>query len=87
MQERGRGSPARSGSDVLPFLGPVRSGKLGFSREGEPLRILAGGYISKRRVRPEMIVILPPAFDLLARIVQRQKPVRVQALVPEAAVE
>ena len=33
------------------------------------------------------IVVLSPAFDLRRRILQRLKPVRVQALVPEAAIE
>ena len=34
-----------------------------------------------------MIVIDPPVFDLLAGIVERQEPVGIEALVPEAAVE
>lgn len=55
--------------------------------EGESSRELAGRDVAERRVRPEVIVILPPAFDLLAGIVERQEPVGVQALVPETAVE
>ena len=34
-----------------------------------------------------MIVILSPGFDLVARVVKRHEPARVQALVAKTAVE
>ena len=34
-----------------------------------------------------MIIVAPPGFDLLGRVVQRQKPVDIQAFIAETAVE
>src|SRR4249920_1234532 len=38
-------------------------------------------------MRPEMIVVLSPGFDLGARVIERHEPARVEALVAKAAVK
>lgn len=73
--------------DLLPALGPGRTGKFGLGLNGESGGELGGRDIADRGVRPEMIVIDPPAFDLLPSVLERQEPVGIEALVPEAAVE
>ena len=49
----------------------------------ELLRCLVG----QRLMRPVLVVINTPSFDLLARVVKREEPVHVQTFIPEAAVE
>ncbi len=43
--------------------------------------------IAQGTVRPEPVIVLPPALYLLSGIFDGQEPVHVQALVPEAAVK
>lgn len=38
-------------------------------------------------MRPKLIVVHAPSFDLRARIVKKKKPVQIDALIPRAAVE
>ena len=59
----------------------------GFGSRDELVGELGGSDIADRWVRPEMIVIDPRVFDLLAGVIQRQAPVRGEALVSKAAVE
>lgn len=73
--------------DLLPALGPRRTGKFGFGWGSELGGELGRRDIADRGVRPEMIVIDPPVFDLLAGVIERQELVRVEALIPEAAIE
>ena len=51
-----------------------------------PKRIL-GALATPGRVRTAFVVLPPPRLDLAPRVGQRQKPVRVQALVAQPAVE
>jgi len=44
------------------------------------------GQISERPMRPHPVVIQPPVFDGLPRVVQRGEPVLVQALLAEFAI-
>ena len=48
---------------------------------------LQGRYVPKRPMRPVLIVIDPPRFNLLSGIGQRDEHLRVHALVAKAPVE
>lgn len=68
-------------------LGPARTRKFGFEWGCKLGGELGRRDIADRGVRPEMSVIDPPVLDLLPWVVERQEPVRVEALIPEAAIE
>jgi hypothetical protein len=50
-------------------------------------RELRRGKVPERAVRPHLVVVLPPGFDDLAGLIQTDKPMLVQTLVAELAVE
>src|SRR3974377_1503058 len=49
--------------------------------------VLRGGPVFQAAMRPLLVVVAAPSFDLFLSILQAQKPVLVQTLLPKAAVK
>jgi hypothetical protein len=56
-------------------------------RGQRPREILHRRLIPQAAVRPLLIVVAPPSFDLLLSILQARKPVFIQAFLPKTAVK
>ena len=50
-------------------------------------REFGGRLVGKRAVGPLAVVVVAPVVNLLASVAEIQKPVHVQALVPQLAIE
>ncbi len=50
-------------------------------------RELHGSLVVEATVRTHLIVVLPPLFDLLLGVLQRQEPMLIEALLPQSPIE
>jgi len=50
-------------------------------------KILALGQVVKRAVRPPLVILSSPRFNLLPGVIQRQKPVSVKAFITQSSNE